>query len=154
MADLAGRGPLWDVEGGLTATGAAVESPIRDLRPRLAVIDPTAGAFAASENDRAAVRGWLSHLGALAAETGAAVLLIAHPPKDAQHAFSGSTDWRGGVRSLWTLRPESGGPEAGGKAKSGKAKAKSGPKTVSSVFQDLDGILNGTAVLATAGGAK
>ena len=106
VADLAGRGPLWDVEGGLTATGAAVEDLIRTLRPRLAVIDPTAGAFAASKNDRAAVRGWLSHLGALAAETGAAVLLIAHPPKDAQHAFSGSTDWRGGVRSLWTLRPE------------------------------------------------
>ena len=110
VADMAGRGPLWEATDGAggcpTDAGAAVESLIRDLRPRLAVIDPTAGAFAANENDRAAVRGWLSHLGALAAETGAAALLIAHPPKDAQHAFSGSTDWRGGVRSLWTLRPE------------------------------------------------
>lgn len=109
VADLAGRGPLWDApEGGRgapTEAGAAVESLIRTLRPRLAVIDPTAGAYAASENDRAAVRGWLSHLGALAAETGAAVLLIAHPPKDTAHSFSGSTDWRGGVRSLWTLNP-------------------------------------------------
>lgn len=110
VADMAGRGPLWDAPdgagGSLTNAGAAVEDLIRDLRPRLAVIDPTAGAFAANENDRAAVRGWLSHLGALAAETGAAVLLIAHPPKDSAHSFSGSTDWRGGVRSLWTLRPE------------------------------------------------
>lgn len=114
VADLAGRGPLWgpvdgahrDTVATLTEAGAAVEALIRELRPRLAVIDPTAGAFAASENDRAAVRGWLSPLGALAADTGAAVLLVAHPPKDAGHAFSGSTDWRGGVRSLWTLRPE------------------------------------------------
>lgn len=114
VADMAGRGPLWapvedrhrDTRAALTDAGAAVEDLVRGLRPRFAVIDPTAGAFAANENDRAAVRGWLSHLGALAAETGAALALIGHPPKDAQHAFSGSTDWRGGVRSLWTLRPE------------------------------------------------
>lgn len=113
VAHLAGRGPLWapageahrDTRASLTDVGREVEAFIRDVRPKLAVIDPTAGAFAANENDRAAVRGWLSHLGALASETGAAAVLIAHPSR--QHGdHSGSTDWRGGVRSLWTLGPE------------------------------------------------
>lgn len=112
VLNLAGLGPLWEsdkdaVTGERTPVGDFVEDHVRDVRPRLVVIDPTAGAFAANENDRATVRAWLSHLGALAAQTGAAVILIAHPPKDAKHAFSGSTDWRGGVRSLWTLGPKS-----------------------------------------------
>lgn len=110
VLDLAGAGALWgpgpdSLEAGPTPAGDALESHVRDARPRLVVIDPTAGAFAANENARAEVRAWLSHLGALAADTGAAVVLIAHPPKT-EHAFSGSTDWRGGVRALWTLGPE------------------------------------------------
>ena len=127
VANLAGKGPLWAAGdygsgGAPSKVGESVEALIRELEPRLAVIDPTAGAYAANENDRAAVRGWLSHLGALAADTGAAILLIAHPPKDVQHAFSGSTDWRGGVRSLWTLRPET------VPGLTGAADAKSNPK--------------------------
>ena len=112
--DLAGRGALWgpvgsghrDTVATLTATGAALESYVRKILPRLIVIDPVAAAYGGNENDRGAVRAWLSHLNALAAETGAAVLLVAHPPKgrDAEH-YSGSTDWRNGVRALWTLGP-------------------------------------------------
>ena len=114
IVDLAGRGALWgpadsghrDTVATLTATGAAVEAYVRKVQPRLIVIDPVAAAYGGNENDRGAVRAWLSHLNALAAETGAAVLLVAHPPKgrDADH-YSGSTDWHNGVRALWTLGP-------------------------------------------------
>ena len=115
IVDLAGRGALWGPKGdghrdtlaGLTTTGSAFEAYVRHVKPRLIVIDPVAAAYGANENDRGAVRGFLSHLNALAAELGAAVLLVAHPPKgkDADH-YSGSTDWRNGVRAMLTLGPE------------------------------------------------
>ena len=123
VVDLAGAGALWgpvehghrDTVATLTATGVAFEAYCRRVKPRLIVIDPVAAAFGGNENDRGAVRAFLSHLNRLAAEIGAAILLIAHPPKgrDADH-YSGSTDWRNGVRALWTLGPETvrgyGGP--------------------------------------------
>ena len=72
---------------------------------RLAIIDPLAAAFGDNENDRAAVRAFLTALNAWAARTGVAVLIVAHPPKTAA-TYSGSTDWRNGVRALWTLSRE------------------------------------------------
>ena len=130
FVDMAGRGPIWgpqegkhrDTTGSLTLAGKKLERLIRRTRPALVVIDPTAAAFAGSENDRAAVRAWLSHLGRLAADAKPAILLIAHPPKDTAHAFSGSTDWRGGVRSLWTLGPEDVSGLTGAPDKKGTAK--------------------------------
>ena len=106
-------GPLWgprafghiDTVATLTATGRFVEDRIRRLRPRLVVIDPVAAAYAGSENDRAAVRRWLSHLNALAHDTGAAILIVSHPPKASGASYSGSTDWDNGVRAAWTLDP-------------------------------------------------
>ena len=89
----------------------------------LVVIDPLAAAYGDNENDRAAVRGFLSALNAWAAETGPAVLIVGHPPKNAAN-YSGSTDWRNGVRALWTLtteavggyeKPENGAAEARGR---------------------------------------
>ncbi len=148
VADLAGLGPLWaaDPDDGPAETeaGKAVADLIRTVRPRLAVIDPTAGAYGDSENDRAAVRAWLAHLGALAAETGAAVLLIAHPPKERagdRRDYSGSTDWRGGVRALWRLAPESvpgltGAPNGQGKP---KAPAKAHALTIAKANYARDG---------------
>ena len=89
----------------LTDTGRFVEEQIRRLRPRLVVIDPVAAAYAGSENDRAAVRRWLSHVNALARDTGAAILIVSYPPKTAGASYSGSTDWDNGVRAAWTLDP-------------------------------------------------
>ena len=110
--DLAGRGPLWAPrEGGhrdsgltLTRAGAQLEGLLAEVEPVLIVIDPAAGAYGGNENDRAAVRSFLAYLNDLGAETGAAVLVVAHPPKGQEaEVYSGSTDWRNGVRALWTL---------------------------------------------------
>ena len=68
----------------------------------LAVLDPLAAVYGANENDRGEVRRFLSALNAWAADTQAAVLIVAHPPKTGAR-YSGSTDWRNGVRALWTL---------------------------------------------------
>ena len=109
-----GRHPLWGPRGrdyrdaacGLTRNGGVLEAEIREASPALVILDPVAAAFAGNENDRAAVRQWLSHLNALARETGAAILLISHPPKHSGHTYSGSTDWDNGVRAAWSLDPE------------------------------------------------
>ena len=115
VLDLAGRGALWgpleqghrDTVATLTQVGGELETYVRKIKPRLLVIDPVAGAFGGNENDRAAVRAWLAHSNDLAAAVGCAVLLIAHPPKGPQaDVYSGSTDWRNGVRSLWSLSPQ------------------------------------------------
>lgn len=113
VLDLAGTGALWGPKDGghrdtvakLTKAGTEFESYVRAVKPRLVVIDPVAGAYGGNENDRAAVRAFLSYMNDLAADTGAAFLLIAHPPKG-EHDYSGSTDWRAGIRALWTLGPE------------------------------------------------
>ena len=113
VAQMERSGPLWAPVGHghistvctLTDAGRAVEALIAQLNVRLVVIDPVAAAFAGNENDRAAVRRWLSHLNAVARETGAAILLISHPPKSGDSGYSGSTDWDNGVRAAWTLAP-------------------------------------------------
>lgn len=114
VVNLAGTGPLWGPQEGdhrdsraeLTANGMRFESYVRETMPRLMVIDPISAAYAASENNRPAVRAWLSHLNALAAEIGAAILLVGHPPKYGEEDYSGTSDWRAGIRALWTLKPE------------------------------------------------
>ena len=112
--NLDGYGALWaaragkhrDTEGNITGVGRKVEAVVREHKPRLVVIDPVAAAYGCNENDRAAVRRWLSHLNSLARETGAAILLISHPPKHSGSDYSGSTDWDNGVRAAWTLDPK------------------------------------------------
>jgi len=70
----------------------------------LAVVDPIAGAFASSENDRALVRAFAAALDREAERTGCAVLLIGHPPKgEGGGGYSGSTDWRNAVRAMMVL---------------------------------------------------
>ena len=73
----------------------------------LAVIDPVAAAFACSEIDRALVRGFLSALDGAAIKSGTTILLAGHPPKGAgpgaKAAYSGSGDWRNGVRGMLDL---------------------------------------------------
>ncbi len=109
-------GSLWGPEpgahvstkGGWTDTGGGLMKWIHALDGiRLVVIDPLAAAFGGNENDRALVRDFLTGLADWTETTGAAVLLVAHPAKAAAGAsarYSGTTDWRNGVRALWTLR--------------------------------------------------
>ena len=132
VVNLAGSGALWgpragghrDIVAELTPIGAAFEAYVRAKKPRLVVIDPVAGAYGANENDRSAVRAYLSHLNQLAADTGAAILLVAHPGKNRESQdYSGSTDWRAGIRGLWTLKPEPLLPYVGAPAKEGKPTA-------------------------------
>lgn len=63
-------------------------------------------------------------------------------------------DFERGVNlGLAVAKLEAGIEELAAKTAKSETKAKSGPKTVRSVFDDLDGIVNGTVTLA-AGGAE
>ena len=68
------------------------------LRPALIALDGVAHLFAGNENIRNQVAAFCGLLNSLAAESGAAVLLLGHPNK-AGDAFSGSTAWENQVRS-------------------------------------------------------
>lgn len=69
------------------------------------MLDNVAHLFAGNENIRNQVAAFLSLLNGLAAETGAAILLIWHPNK-AGDSYSGSTAWENQVRSrLFLERP-------------------------------------------------
>lgn len=114
--DLAGYGAVWgvpegahvSVRGSLTDTGRRLQLTCEQGGIRLLILDPSAAAFYGNENDRAAVRAFLTDWKAWARETGCAVLVIAHPPKRGggnDDYFSGSTDWEAGARFAWDLQP-------------------------------------------------
>lgn len=76
------------------------------------IIDNASDVFAANENDRAEVRGFMRCLNLIAGETRAAVLLLAHVDKasarsgaglDTNTTFSGSTAWNNSARSRWAM---------------------------------------------------
>ena len=67
-------------------------------RASFIVLDNVAHQFAGNENIRNQVAAFLSLLNGLAAETGAAILLLGHPNK-AGADYSGSTAWENQVRS-------------------------------------------------------
>ncbi len=73
------------------------------LRPELIIIDNAADTFGGEENSRAQVNQFVKvALGGLARETGAAVLLLAHPSifgMQNKTGSSGSTAWNNAVRS-------------------------------------------------------
>lgn len=114
VLDVAGCGPLWGpapgkhaaIVSGKTKVGHDVEEYVREYAPALVIIDPLAGAYGGNENDRAAVRAFMSHWGRLAQKVGCAVLIVAHPPKASTALYSGSSDWWNAARGLWTLSPE------------------------------------------------
>ena len=110
VIDLAGQGPLWEQcdrgHGQLTETGMALRLRCEAVGARLLVIDPLAAAYADSEISRGAVRAFIGSWDAWAREADCTVLIVGHPPKsnagnDAR--YSGSTDWRNGVRSFLFL---------------------------------------------------
>jgi RecA-family ATPase len=84
-----------------------------EFKPELIVIDTLADTFGGNENDRGHVRRFIANtLGQLAKETGAAVLLCAHPSKSGQSkgtGESGSTGWNNSVRSRLYLKKDSDG---------------------------------------------
>lgn len=105
VVDLNGTGGPVFAEGQPLSFGTAILEQAEDLGVGLLVLDPIAAAFAGNENDRAEVRAFLTWLSGWAAKTGAAVLLVGHPPKGESRSagYSGSTDWANGVRSVMTL---------------------------------------------------
>ena len=113
FVDLKMFGPLWGVNEN---THLATRSKLLDVGEwlfdqceqkdcRLLTLDPSAGAFGGSEIARESVREFCSYLNGWGQQLGCATLLIAHPNK-ADDDYSGSTDWLGSCRAMWTLRTE------------------------------------------------
>ncbi|MEG8221685.1 AAA family ATPase [Sphingomonas sp. HH69] len=75
---------------------------------KLVILDNVAHLFTGNENDRGDVTRFVNLLNRLAGETGAAILLLGHPPKpgkptDVPHDYSGSTAWLNAVRSQFKI---------------------------------------------------
>lgn len=110
VIDLAGAGPLWGVQAGISThdraalltTGEDLRASAERLKAALLVIDSLAGAYGANENDRGAVREFMASWDAWGRKNDCAVMLIAHPPKNAD-GYSGSTDWHSASRWRWEL---------------------------------------------------
>jgi RecA-family ATPase len=117
MASLDGRLHLVSLRGELTnelATFARdgtmkVEPGYERLRAKisatgagLAFLDNVAHLFVGDENNRAQVTQFVNLLNRLASETGAAIVLLGHPPKSGA-TFSGSTAWVNAVRSQFCI---------------------------------------------------
>lgn len=75
---------------------------IRATAARFVVLDNVAHLFTGNENDRGQVTQFANLLNRLGTETGATILLVAHPNK-AGDSFSGSTAWLNAVRSQLVL---------------------------------------------------
>ena len=110
-ADLAGLGPIWGPQDGrhiltgadFTAAGTTFLDECAARQARLLILDPSAAAFAADENSRAHVRAFVSAMDDWGKSRDCAVLIVAHPAKTGSEKFSGSTDWRGAVRTMIVL---------------------------------------------------
>ena len=81
----------------------------------LLILDPLAAAYGGDENARALVRAFVSDFDRWGRANTCATFIPAHTPKsDAK--YSGSTDWEGAARSMWTLERDKRGPKPVGKA--------------------------------------
>jgi RecA-family ATPase len=86
------------------------------FQARLIVIDTAADTFSGNENERSAVRGFVSRLNRVAIDHKCAVLLNLHPSRSGMRPDGdmdgGSTAWSNTVRSRWSLeRPKPGEEE-------------------------------------------
>jgi RecA-family ATPase len=126
MASLAGRLHLISLRGELdnalmvdqgqgrlmpSSSYKRLVDTIRVTGSRLVILDNVAHLFTGNENDRGDVTRFVNLLNRLAGETGAAILLLGHPPKpgrptDAAHDYSGSTAWINAVRSQFKIDHE------------------------------------------------
>lgn len=85
-----------------TALFDEIEARAKDEQPALIVLDTLADMFPANENDRAAVRQFISILRGLALRQKCAVVLLSHPSLTGLSSgtgTSGSTAWNNSVRS-------------------------------------------------------
>jgi RecA-family ATPase len=81
------------------------------LRPKLICIDTVADTFGGKENDRAQTRQFITLLRGLAIDTGAAVVIAAHPSLTGiatDTGLSGSTGWHNSVRARMYFKPAPG----------------------------------------------
>lgn len=102
-------GALWAGEEGrkafATAAAAELKATILAGRYALVIVDNASETFAANENVRADVRGFVRWLRQIARDADCAVMLLAHVNAQTArnggggHAFSGSTAWHNSVRS-------------------------------------------------------
>lgn len=106
MRSLAGEDALLAVETKIalakTALFDEIEARAGREQPALIVLDTLADLYPANENDRAAVRQFVSILRGLAIRQKCAVLLLAHPSLTGLNSgtgTSGSTAWNNSVRS-------------------------------------------------------
>lgn len=112
-----GFGPLWApadsgsrhiaTVGALTPGGSELLGYAEAQRARLLVIDPAGLAICTNENDRALVSMALDALAGWALRSGCTLMITGHPAKATEGEaadYSGSTAWRGSVRSMWTLK--------------------------------------------------
>ena len=130
VMDCARAGPAWapradgsrhtSTLGELTPTGQAIRADAERREARLLVLDPLAAAFACNENDRGIVRAFMADWDGWARAAGCTVLLVAHPPKSGAK-YSGSTDWHGAARAVWTLGLEKRSKKGEGRERAGRA---------------------------------
>lgn len=106
LRSLAGEDALLAVETKIslmqTALFDEIEARAKDEQPSLIVLDTLADMFPANENDRAAVRQFISILRGLALRQKCAVILLSHPSLSGLNSgsgTSGSTAWNNSVRS-------------------------------------------------------
>lgn len=107
LRSLAGEDALLALEvkgGALKATYlfAEIERHVKEIEPRIVVLDTLADLFPGNENDRAQARQFIGLLRGLAIRFDCAVLLLAHPSLTGINSgtgTSGSTAWNNSVRS-------------------------------------------------------
>lgn len=121
ISDLAGRMAVYDLtkvdcvlwkDGAPTDRMQWLADVVVSMRANVVIIDNASDVFAANENDRTEVRGFMRCLNLIAGETRAAVMLLAHVDKasaragaglDTNTTFSGSTAWNNSARSRWAM---------------------------------------------------
>lgn len=94
----------FDAEGRLRPSPAfkLLSDTIRAIGAAFVVLDNVAHLFTGNENDRGQVTQFANLLNRLGNETGATILLVAHPNKSGD-SYSGSTAWLNAVRSQIVL---------------------------------------------------
>lgn len=98
-------------KGKLTTFANALLKLCKEEEIRLLIIDTAADTFGGNEIIRTEVRAFLTFLRRIAIELDGAVVLLAHPSVAGMNGgggYSGSTAWRGGVRSLLTFEMDNG----------------------------------------------
>lgn len=103
-------GPLWAPKpddrwslGEITPHGLWLRRYCEVAKPRLLIIDPLVSAFGCNENARAEVRLFTNSWDAWGIRNGISILIVAHPAKNSNSEYSGSSDWWSAVRNLWSF---------------------------------------------------